>query len=133
MFNSVFSQICEFNLAQEATPIIDKQLLEDVSRATCSSTLKVTQGIGKDIIIVKRETSPHRVGSSASRRIEALHGSATHTQHLVDGPNSLEVVARGLPTPAANVANLRASKRRPHVLLLPPPLLSASNLALKAS
>ena len=87
-------QIGNFDLEQEATPIFDDQLLEDVSRAVRSSAPKVTPGIGKDISIVRRQISPHKVGSSASRRIEALHASATHSQHSVDGPNSLEVAMR---------------------------------------
>jgi len=60
-------QIGKFNLAQEATPIVDEQLLKNVSHVTRSSAPKATPGIGKDIVIMRRLTSPHKVGSSASR------------------------------------------------------------------
>ena len=53
-FTLAFFQIGEFGLAQEAIPIVDEQLLEDVSRAAKSSAPKVTPGIDKDIEIVRR-------------------------------------------------------------------------------
>ena len=99
----LFIQIGEFDLAQEATPIVDEQLLEDVSRAAKSSAPKATPGIGKDIEIVRKQTSPHEVGSSASRETEALRASATQSHHSVDGPNSLEVATRGLRSADADV------------------------------
>jgi len=58
----VFIQIGEFDLAQEATPIVDEQLLKDVSRAAKSSAPKAAPGISKDIEIVRKQTSPHEVG-----------------------------------------------------------------------
>ena len=45
---------------------------------------------------MRKQTSPHEVGSSASREIEALRASATQSHHSVDGPNTLEVATRGL-------------------------------------
>ena len=112
-------QIGEFNLEQEATPIVDQQLLEDVSRAARSFVAKATPGIGKDIAIVRRQTSPHRVGSSASRGTEALHASATQSRHLVDGPNSLEAATRGLLSTSANVGTPGGSKGRPSYVVAP--------------
>ena len=110
--SSFFIQIGEFDLVQEATPIVDEQLLEHVSLTAKSSAPKVTPGIGKDIEIVRRQISPHKAGSSASRGTESLHASATQSHHSVDGPNSLEVATRGLLSADANVSTLGGSKGR---------------------
>lgn len=97
MFNPFFVfQIGEFDLAHEATPIVEEQLLEDVSRTTRSSAPKAIPSIDKDIATMRKHISPHKVGSSASRGTEALHASATESQHSVDGPNPLEVATRAL-------------------------------------
>jgi len=77
----------------------------------------VTPGIGKDIEIVRKQTSPHEVGSLASRETKALHASATQSHHSatqshhsVDGPNSLEVATRGLRSADTKVVTPRALK-----------------------
>jgi len=86
----------EVRLSTGGDTIIDEQLLEDVSHAAKSSAPKATPYIGKDIEIVRKQTSPHEVGSSASRGTVALRTSATQSHHSVDGPNSLEVATRGI-------------------------------------
>jgi len=92
------------------TPIVDEQLLKDVSRAAKSSAPKATLGIVKDIEIVRKQISPHEVRSSASRETEALRASATRSHHLVDGPNSLEVATTGLWSADADVGTLEGPK-----------------------
>ena len=77
MFHHSFFEIGEFDLAREATPIVDKQLRKDISRAVKSSTPKATPSIGNDIEIVRRQISHHKVRSSASWGAEALRASAT--------------------------------------------------------
>jgi len=87
-------------------------LLKDVSGAAKSSAPKVTPGIGKDIEIVRRQISPHKAGSSASRGTESLHASATQSHHSVDGPNSLDIAIRGLVSTGADVGTPGGSKGR---------------------
>ena len=59
---SCFFQICKFVLAPDATPIVDEQLLEDVSHAARSSVTKAPPSMGKHVAIMRRKTSPHRLG-----------------------------------------------------------------------
>jgi len=119
LFHPSFFQIREFDLTQKATPIIDEQLLENVSHVAKSSAPKATLGISKDIEIMRKQTSPHKVGSAASRGTEALPASATQSQHSVNGPNSLEVATRGLLSTAADVGTPGNSKGRPSCVATP--------------
>jgi len=60
------------------TPVVDEQLLKRVCLPAKSFVPKAHLGIGKDIAIVKRLTSPAAVRDSASRQIEALHTLPTN-------------------------------------------------------
>jgi len=84
-----------------------------------SSAPKATPSIGKDIAIVRRQTSSHKFGSSASKGTEALRASATQSQHSVDRTNSLEVVTRGLLSAIADVGTSGGSKGRPSCVAAP--------------
>lgn len=83
--------IGEFDLAQKAIPIVDEQLLDDVNCAARSFVPKATPCKGKDIEIVRRQTSSPKVGGSTSKATETLRASTSQSQHSVDGPNSHEV------------------------------------------
>jgi len=83
-------QIGEFDLVQEATIVVDENILEAVTLVTKSCGATVQLSIGKDIDIMRRMTSPPIV-----RDVRAsLHESPTPSQHSVKGPTSLEVVMR---------------------------------------
>jgi len=71
---------------QEVALVVDKQLLEATPRAHLS--------IGNDIM--SRMTLPHTIEVATSKGTRALHTSPTASQHLVDGPNSLQVVVSRL-------------------------------------
>ena len=61
---------------------------------------------------MREQTSPHEVGSSASRETEALRASATKSHHSIGGPNSLEVAIRGLLSANADIGTPWDSKMR---------------------
>jgi len=69
------------DLVQEATPVIDDDLLEVVTLAAklCGTTTQLS--ISKDIDIVRRVMSPPVTAS--------LHESPISGQHSVEGPTSL--------------------------------------------
>ena len=66
-------QIGEFDLVQEATPIVNEDLLEAVTLAAKSCEATAQLSIDKDIDIVRRVTSPPIVGDVTT----SLHESPT--------------------------------------------------------
>ena len=80
---------------------------------------------------MRRQTSPHEVGSSAFGETEALRASASQSNHSVDGPNSLELATRGLLSADTDVGTLVGSKRK--LSYAATPLHSVPNLAPKVS
>jgi len=61
-----------------------------------------TLGIGKDSDTVRKLKLLHNMRDVTSKRTKALHSLPTNSQHLVNGPNSLEVAMRRLPTVNTN-------------------------------
>jgi len=78
---------------QEATHVVDEQLLEAVSLVAKSSISIAQLSIGEDIDIIRRVTSHHIIGGET----EALHVSPIVSQHFAEGPISIEVAAGRLP------------------------------------
>jgi len=70
---------------QEATPVVDDDLLEAVTPAAKSCGATGQLSIGKDIDIARRVTLTPVTAS--------LHESPTPNQHSAEGPTSLEVLA----------------------------------------
>ena len=70
---SLFLQIAELDFVQEATSIIDEQLLEAVNLEAKSSIQTTQLGISKAIEIARRVASPHTIGDG----IDALYVSPT--------------------------------------------------------
>ena len=58
---SLFFQIDKLDLVQEAMLIVDDNLLEAISLEAKSSISMAYLGIGKDIGIVRKVTSPHTI------------------------------------------------------------------------
>ena len=83
---------------QEATLVVDEQLLEAISLTLKSSTSRAYLDIGKDIDVVQRMTSPHAIGDGTSKGIEASYALPTTSKHSVKGPTSLKVAMKRLPT-----------------------------------
>ena len=77
---------------EEASPVINEDLLAAVTLAAKSCGAIAKLNISKDIDIVKRVTSPLAVGDVTT----SLHESPTTSQHSVEGSTSLEVAVRRL-------------------------------------
>ena len=77
---------------QEATPIVDEDLLEAVTPAAKSCGTTAQLSIGKDIDIMKKVTLPPAIRDVTT----SLHESPTTSQHSAEGMTSLEVAARRL-------------------------------------
>ena len=77
---------------QEATLVVDEQLLEFVSLEAKSSIPIAQLSIDKDIEIVRRVSSTYTVGDAT----KALHVSHIVSQHSVERLTSLEVAVRRL-------------------------------------
>ena len=87
-------QISPFDLVQKSTPVIDEQLLEEVNLAAKLSTAKVGLHSSKDIEVIKRLASPEGVGGSVSKG----SSSPTHSEHVVEGPTSLQLAVKRILT-----------------------------------
>ena len=85
---------------QEATPIADKDLLEAITFAAKSCGMTAQLSIGKDIDIVRRVTSAPIVGDVTT----TLHESPPTSQHLVEGPTSLEATVRSMSSVDSPIA-----------------------------
>jgi len=104
---------------EEPTPVANEQLLEAVSFAAKSSTLKHIWGIGKDIDITIRMTLTHTM-EMHFKGIEALNVLLTNSQHSVDRSNSLELTARRKPIIDTHTAIPGVTKVRPARVVAPP-------------
>jgi len=65
-------------------------------------------------------TSPYTVQDATSKREEAPHASATNSQYLVDGPNSLKIAARRLPIVNTLIVIPGVTEARPTYVIAPP-------------
>ena len=79
---------------QEATPIVDEDLLEAVTLGAKSCGAIAQLSVGKDIDIKRKVTSPPTVGDITA----SLHESPTTSQYSIEGQTSLEVATRRLST-----------------------------------
>jgi len=91
-------QIGAFDLGQEATLYIDNQLLKEVNLVAKFSTAKASLHNGKDIEAAKRLASPEGVGRSVLKEDETFPASPTYSEHLVEGPASLQLAVKRLST-----------------------------------
>jgi len=76
-------QIGMFDLVQEATPVIDEQLLDEVNLSAKLSTAKASLHGGKDIEVVKRLSSPEGARGSVSKGAKTFPASPTHSEHSI--------------------------------------------------
>jgi len=111
-----FFQISEFNLVQEATPIVDEDLLDAITLAAKSCGATAQLSIGKDIDIVRRVNSPAAVGDVTT----FLHESPTPSQHFVERPTSLKVAARRLSSVDFPIAIPRVTRGQSVRTIAPP-------------
>jgi len=81
---------------------------------SCGATTQLS--IGKDIGIMRRVTLPPTVVDVAT----PWHGLATTTQHLVEGPISLEVALRRLPSVSSLTTILRVTETQSVYTIAPP-------------
>ena len=81
---------------QEATPVVDDDLLEAVTLVAKSCGATTQPSIGKVIDIMRRVMSPYVIAS--------LHESPTLSQHSVEGLVSLEVAVGRLSSVDSPIA-----------------------------
>ena len=98
-------QIGEFELVQEATPIVDERLLEEVNLAAKLPDNKVGVHASKDIKVVKKLASPKGAGGSILTGIDAVSTSPAYSNHSVDGPTSLQLIAKKISTVAESISH----------------------------
>ena len=98
-------QIGEFDLVQEAMPIVDEQLLVKVNLATKLPTAKVGFHAGKDIKAVKKLASSEGAWGSVLKGTKTLPTSPAHSQHSVEGLISLQLAVKKISTIAENISH----------------------------
>jgi len=98
-------QIGEFDLVQEATSIVDEWLLKEVNLAAKLPTTKVDFHASKDIEFVKRLASPEGAGGSVLKGTETFPTSPAHSEHSVEGPTSLQLVAKTISIVVENISH----------------------------
>jgi len=81
---------------------------------------------------MRRLTLPHTITDASSKGIKSLYALATTSKHLVDRPNSPEV-REEYPLSIPLLSFLGSQRQGLLMSLLPPPLLSAQDLVLRAS
>ena len=96
-------QIGEFDLVRKATLVVDELLLEEVNLATKLPIAKDGLHTSKDIKVVKKLASPEGAEEAVFKEAETLPTSSAHSEYFVEGPASLQLVAKKISNVAENI------------------------------